>query len=336
MRLNRLFLTLLFAASFAISVAHAEEGDYGRGAAAYATANYADAFIYLAPLAERGDDHAQYLLGEMYLKGLGLIKDPAMAMKWLSQAAQVGNVQAQVSLGEMYDRGEAGKPDPDEALKWMQAAADQGHPAAQLYMGIRDLEDDSFFNTHYEAVEWFRKAAEQNEPNAQYFLGRMIYEGQGTPMDVKEGLEWLKKAAAQKNLSAMRFLHALSFATEDNKGELLVEVKQQLSADTMALDGVSDDPDYGYKADNPIKTDGVINELRYLNSLLGPNGEVVLYRRKQSCCPFRTKHSPDGIGFIDEYELTYEGLEKPVILYLNRYLSKPMKAPFGFTYLKTQ
>jgi TPR repeat protein len=334
--LNRLVLILLFAASFALQSAHAEEGDYGRGAAAYATGNYADAFIYLEPLAKQGDDHALYLLGEMYRKGLGLIKDPALAMKLLGESAQAGNVQAQISLGEMYDQGEAGKPDPDEALKWMRAAADQGHPAAQLYMGLRDLEDDNILNTHYEAVEWFRKAAEQNEPQAQYFLGRMIYEGQGTPMDEKEGLEWLKKAAAQKNLSAMRFLYVLSFATDDNKGELLVEVKQQLSSDTMTLDAVSDEPDYGYKPENPIKTDGVINELRYLNSLLGPNGEVVLYHRKRSCCPFKTKHSPDGIGFIDEYELTYDGLEKPVILYLNRYLNKPMKAPLGFTYIKTE
>ena len=77
---------------------------------------------------------------------------------------------------------------------------------------------------------------------------------------------------------------------------------------------------------------GPASERAYLDQLRGPNGETVTYERQGSCCAFET---PNGIlnqGMLDMYEVSYDGLPKPLVLYLNMYdpPEGALKAPEGF------
>lgn len=93
---------------------------------------------------------------------------------------------------------------------------------------------------------------------------------------------------------------------------------------------------YGLNERNPVNvgggfTDGVKNQWRYLNGLAGPNGEEISFVRLGSCCAFKSKDAPMGGGLLDMYQITYEGLEKPITLYLNFYEEGPLLIPKGFT-----
>lgn len=96
------------------------------------------------------------------------------------------------------------------------------------------------------------------------------------------------------------------------------------------------DATYGYSKDNPIKVggdvNGPVNERNYLNSLAGPNGETVKYTRSGSCCHFETKNSSFGMGMLDIYQVTYEGKNDTITLYLNMYDKAKLKAPVGFIF----
>ena len=110
-----------------------------------------------------------------------------------------------------------------------------------------------------------------------------------------------------------------------------------LDANTFKLIGVSDDGTYGYTEKNPIKVGGSVqggaaNERRYLNALLGPNGEKIEYVRRGSCCMFKTPNGISGTGLLDAYEVKYAGLDKPIVLYVNMYDYGYLKAPKGFTF----
>jgi hypothetical protein len=113
-----------------------------------------------------------------------------------------------------------------------------------------------------------------------------------------------------------------------------------LNDNTFELDSISIDETYGYSVDNPIMVGGdwdnaVKNERRFLNALLGPNGEAVTYTRLGSCCAFRTPHGVIGdAGLLDRYELKIDGAAKPVVLYVNMYDKGKLRAPKGFTYRK--
>ena len=118
-----------------------------------------------------------------------------------------------------------------------------------------------------------------------------------------------------------------------------VSQAKKLDEQTFQLDSISVDETYGYSPSNPIHVggsmmEGAMNQRRFLNALLGPDNELIQYHRRGSCCGFFTKNGVDGHGLLDAYEITYPGLAKPVVLYLNFYDYGVLRAPKGFTYKK--
>ena len=99
------------------------------------------------------------------------------------------------------------------------------------------------------------------------------------------------------------------------------------------LKGIAEDSTYGYSDKNPVKVGGgPSNERRFFDALLGPGGEAVTYGRIGSCCAFKTKNGLIGdMGLLDKYEVSYRGLAKPLIIYINMYDADDLKAPLGFT-----
>src|SRR3569623_1941982 len=61
--------------------------------------------------------------------------DWPMAVKHLQPLADHGNAEAQIFMGDMYMSGHALKKDPVTALKWYRKAADQGNAAGELNVG---------------------------------------------------------------------------------------------------------------------------------------------------------------------------------------------------------
>lgn len=101
--------------------------------------------------------------------------------------------------------------------------------------------------------------------------------------------------------------------------------------DTLAAAGA-----YGYSRENPVRVgggldNGAANEHRFLATLRGPGGEAVSYVRLGSCCEHDSPHGIQGRGVLDAYEVTYPGLPRPVILYIDMYEVEPLKPVDGFT-----
>lgn len=118
---------------------------------------------------------------------------------------------------------------------------------------------------------------------------------------------------------------------------ILIAISSCSTSKNANISKISDDENYGYIEKKPIKVGGLadsgpLSERVYLDKLRGPNGEKILYTRLGSCCQFKTSNSPFGGGMLDKYEVTYRGLGKTVVLYLNMYdpADKTLKAPVGF------
>jgi hypothetical protein len=109
---------------------------------------------------------------------------------------------------------------------------------------------------------------------------------------------------------------------------------------TFVITEYSQDKKYGYDKDYPINVfyystrNETINQERFLNALSGPKGEKINLTKLESCCPFPTKRSEMGAGFLDVYEVKWEGLKKPVLLYMNIYEKGALKVPVGFSLSK--
>lgn len=115
----------------------------------------------------------------------------------------------------------------------------------------------------------------------------------------------------------------------------------KLSGDnTFVLTEYSTDKKYGYDPDYPINVffkntkDEKINPQRFLNALAGPNGEKIVFNKIETCCPFPTKRSAVGAGFLDIYQITWPGLKTPLQLYFNIYEKGALVVPVGMTLKK--
>ena len=93
------------------------------------------------------------------------------------------------------------------------------------------------------------------------------------------------------------------------------------------------DPGYGYSAEKPIRTGPYAQRLHlyYLNSLRGPNGEVLEYERRGACCAFEDAALPFGGGLLDVYDLKVEGSDKPLTIFVDMYHRGPPLLPVGFS-----
>jgi hypothetical protein len=122
---------------------------------------------------------------------------------------------------------------------------------------------------------------------------------------------------------------------DDNAPDLVLKKNN-----TFAITLFSSDKKYGYDPDYPINiffqntNNEALNETRFLNALAGPNGEKITYTRLETCCPFPTKRSNMGAGFLNVYDLKWEGQKKPVKLYLNIYEKGILMVPMGLSLKK--
>ena len=109
---------------------------------------------------------------------------------------------------------------------------------------------------------------------------------------------------------------------------------------TFVLTEYSKDKKYGFDADYPVNVfyqnakDENLNAQRFLNALAGPNGEKITFSKLKSCCPFPTKRIDVGAGFLDIYELKWNGQLTPVKLYLNIYERGYLLVPVGLSLKK--
>lgn len=96
------------------------------------------------------------------------------------------------------------------------------------------------------------------------------------------------------------------------------------------------DKKYGYDPDYPINvgftdlSDGSVNQTRFLTGITGPEGQKLKFKIKEICCPYPTQKSLMGAGMIDVFEISYEGLAKPIIFYVNKYEKSELMVPVGF------
>ncbi|MFV8354299.1 2-dehydro-3-deoxyphosphooctonate aldolase [Flavobacterium sp. XS2P14] len=123
--------------------------------------------------------------------------------------------------------------------------------------------------------------------------------------------------------------------TDDNAPDLLLSANN-----TFVIQQYSTDKKYGYDKDYPVNiffnntANETINQERFLNALAGPKGEKISFSKLESCCPFPTKRSEMGAGFLDVYELKWSGQKKPTLLYLNIYEKGILMVPVGLTVKK--
>lgn len=121
----------LLSAVLTFSTAFPTLADWKAATAAYSRGDYATALKAWRALAVDGHANAQYALGLLFRRGLGVEQNYTEALKWYKQAAEQGHAGAQNNLGFMYFRGYGVPRDYVKAHRWYNLATMQGFEKAR-------------------------------------------------------------------------------------------------------------------------------------------------------------------------------------------------------------
>lgn len=141
---------------------------------------------YLTLASSHGSADAAYLLGLTYLHGLGIPRQPKVALGWLELAAERGNRAALTALIRAYSSGTSMfedqqlqvQPSPVKALHFASLAARRRDPEAILYMAQAHHRGTGTPPSDSLALCYLRLAADTLAvPEAQLLMAEWWYKG---------------------------------------------------------------------------------------------------------------------------------------------------------------
>jgi TPR repeat protein len=177
-------------------------GDTAAGLRAFQNKDYATARREWSEAADRGQAEAQYNLGMLYLKGLGVARNPEEAFRWFRLAGEQGQADAAFQVGLMREKGVGVAQDFAQAQVWFTLAAEHGDSEAEVSLAELYDQGQGVPKDLTRAVYWYKMAAEQGLPEAQSRLGACYANGKGVHKDQVMAYFWLTLAAKRHDQNA--------------------------------------------------------------------------------------------------------------------------------------
>lgn len=165
--------------------------EFYKGLNALQRGDVATALRELKPLAEKGDEQAQYFLGAIYTRGEGVPQDHKAAMKWYRLAAEQGNARAQRGLGLIYLSGLGVPQNYKMAIKWFRLAAQKLEPQAQTNLGVMYLKGQGVLQDYRRAHMWFNIAGSHGDKNGEKL--RDMVAKQMTPSQIEKAQDFARE-----------------------------------------------------------------------------------------------------------------------------------------------
>ena len=142
-----------------------------------------------------GDPSAAYEVASRFVEGRVVPQNSEEAARWFDLAAKKGLVPAQFRLGTLYEKGVGVKKDLAMARDLYRAAADKGHGKAMHNLAVLYAEGASGKPDYRTAAQWFRKAADYGIADSQYNLAVLYARGVGVEQNFAESYKWFSLAA---------------------------------------------------------------------------------------------------------------------------------------------
>jgi len=169
--------------------------------------DYAAALGIWGPLAHAGVARAQNNVGACFAEGLGVDRDPELALRWLILAAQARDPVGQRNLAAAYFKGEGVAQDRARAAELYRAAAEQGDGPAQDMLSWMLLEGGIPVDA-VEARRWALAAAEHGIASAMTRVGMLYHNALGVERDPVEAACWWRRGAAHGDADGQAMLGA--------------------------------------------------------------------------------------------------------------------------------
>jgi localization factor PodJL len=166
--------------------------------------------LSLRTAAQAGDAQASYAIGNRFLTGKGVTRDPQKAKFWLERAAAGGLPAAEFKLGILAEKGDAGlAPDRAAAQIWYNKGAEHGYVQAMHNLAVLYSAQDGGTPNYAMAAKWFEQAAVYGLKDSQYNIAVLYENGLGVKKDLGAAYKWYAIAASHGDTEAGKRRDAL-------------------------------------------------------------------------------------------------------------------------------
>src|SRR5699024_2440218 len=156
--------------------------------------------------ADKGDQYAQYYLGNKYAQGANVPQDMTTAKSYWQQAANQGNANALYNLGMIYFTGQGEPKSFETALGYFQRSAEAGNTRAALNAASMLEAGQGTMVNIPEAAKFYQIAA-TNQPHAAYRLGLLYTQNTPDfPANYEQAFQLFQQAATKGDRFAPRAL----------------------------------------------------------------------------------------------------------------------------------
>jgi localization factor PodJL len=203
-----------------------------------------------------GDPYAAYEVAIRFAEGRVVPANNEAAARWFDVAAKKGVAPAQFRLGTLYEKGLGVSKDLATARDLYRAAAEKGHGKAMHNLAVLYAEGIDGKADYRTAAQWFRKAADRGISDSQYNLAVLYARGVGVEQSFAESYKWFFLAArdgdsdaAQKRDEVAKHLDQKALEAARTAVETWTPVPQP--SDAVTVKGAWDAPADGAAAAKP-------------------------------------------------------------------------------------
>lgn len=158
---------------------------------------YPVAVAAIEAMANAGDATAQFHMGKVLDKGIGVPVDIARSVAWYRLAILQGELRSHVNLAGILLTGDATPADRAEAKSLYENAGELGEPLAMFLLArltSEDLKKEGRADPMH-AFEMLHAAWDAGDATSGHWIGHMLLTGNGVRRDEALGREWIVKSA---------------------------------------------------------------------------------------------------------------------------------------------
>ena len=159
------------------------------------TKDPARAAIWYRKAADAGDPAAQNNLGYLYLTGTGIDRDEEQAAKWFARAIAGGSEQAKFNLALIYLKGPDRLRDTSLGIDLLNQLARKHNARAEDSLGVLYLTGNGVRQDLTAAEQWFSRSAKHGDPHGQYVMGAFNSVQPGHERNLPKALKFLRRSA---------------------------------------------------------------------------------------------------------------------------------------------
>ena len=165
--------------------------DVNRCKSAYEQKDYELAFPICSKLVNSSDDQIKFMLGYMYVKGLGTGQDYYKAFDLFKYVARHHYPDAWFNLANMYYFGRGTPVNEVMALRYYEMAAAEGNLTAAFNAGVIHSRQGNFI----QAKKYLFQAVEEDNASVYLNIGNLYAESRFNNVDYIEAYAWYRLAA---------------------------------------------------------------------------------------------------------------------------------------------